>query len=185
MTQNWGDHCTYCGLALSGEFPRKCDNGHFTFCSPVTVGIALQPVRTKEGIAILAVQRNINPRKGEYALPGGFVDPAELSKPAAVRELFEETGIRQNIANAFYFSEATGGSHRETDPRVHNMYFYKMPLLEDIEVDLTFSNEETQSLKLLFLSRDRTKLQDEKGKETELCFGTHQNAAINFLIQNF
>jgi 8-oxo-dGTP diphosphatase len=42
----------------------------------------------------LFIKRRDNPYKGEWALPGGFVDELELPIEAAVRELREETGIK-------------------------------------------------------------------------------------------
>jgi ADP-ribose pyrophosphatase YjhB (NUDIX family) len=41
---------------------------------------------------VLCVKRGREPRKGFYALPGGFVDPNESAENACVRECKEETG---------------------------------------------------------------------------------------------
>ena len=38
-------------------------------------------------------ERNRDPGKGRYGLPGGFVDPGESSTEAAVRETREEIGL--------------------------------------------------------------------------------------------
>jgi ADP-ribose pyrophosphatase YjhB (NUDIX family) len=46
---------------------------------------------------ILLIQRQDT---GEWALPGGFVDPYEATKATAVRELQEETGLVLNRSNA-------------------------------------------------------------------------------------
>lgn len=43
---------------------------------------------------VLIIKRKLNPGKGLFALPGGFVKETELLKDAAIRELKEETGIR-------------------------------------------------------------------------------------------
>lgn len=42
---------------------------------------------------VLMVRRKNPPFKGEYALPGGFVDIGETVEDAAKRELLEETSI--------------------------------------------------------------------------------------------
>ena len=42
---------------------------------------------------LLVVRRAIEPRKGQLALPGGFIELGESWQAAAVRELREETAI--------------------------------------------------------------------------------------------
>jgi bifunctional NMN adenylyltransferase/nudix hydrolase len=43
---------------------------------------------------VLVIKRKINPGKGLYALPGGFLKPSETLEQSMLRELREETGIR-------------------------------------------------------------------------------------------
>jgi bifunctional NMN adenylyltransferase/nudix hydrolase len=43
---------------------------------------------------VLIIKRKMNPGKGLYALPGGFIKENELLKDAALRELREETKIK-------------------------------------------------------------------------------------------
>lgn len=46
---------------------------------------------------ILLVRRNINPSKGKWTFPGGFVDWGETVTGAALRETEEETGLRVDL----------------------------------------------------------------------------------------
>lgn len=43
---------------------------------------------------VLVVKRKVNPGKGLYALPGGFLKQSERLEDGAIRELKEETGIK-------------------------------------------------------------------------------------------
>jgi 8-oxo-dGTP diphosphatase len=58
----------------------------------VTVDVALLTVRSGR-LAVLLVQRRGHPFQGQWALPGGFVEPADDLDAAARRELEEETGV--------------------------------------------------------------------------------------------
>lgn len=42
---------------------------------------------------LLIIKRGIHPGKGQFALPGGNLDPHETLEECARRELYEETGI--------------------------------------------------------------------------------------------
>ena len=51
-------------------------------------------VITKEEPKVLLIQRGIDPYKGCWAFPGGFMNMDETTEQCAIRELEEETGLR-------------------------------------------------------------------------------------------
>jgi 8-oxo-dGTP diphosphatase len=63
-------------------------------------------------LKILLIKRNKEPFKGKFALPGGFVELQENLKEAALRELEEETGVK----NIFLEQLHTYGNVKR-DPR--------------------------------------------------------------------
>lgn len=64
--------------------------------------------------SILLIQRKHPPMQGAWALPGGFVDQGEEPSQAAVRELFEETGLRGSHPTLLMVM-----GDPERDPRKH------------------------------------------------------------------
>ena len=49
------------------------------------------------GDEVLLIRRGTPPRAGEWSLPGGRIEPGEPSQAAALRELYEETGIEAEL----------------------------------------------------------------------------------------
>lgn len=65
---------------------------------------------------ILLIQRAIDPGKGQWAFPGGFVDKDEDLMDAARRELAEETGLTGLSLHQFHTFGEIG-----RDPRGHTI----------------------------------------------------------------
>ena len=81
----------------------------------LTVDVVLFSLGQKEP-ELLLIQRGRKPFKGSWAFPGGFVDVGEPPRDAAVRELWEEAGIRDVPVEQL---RAFGDPER--DPRGHTV----------------------------------------------------------------
>ena len=49
------------------------------------------------GDQVLLIRRGAPPRRGEWSLPGGRIEPGERAVDAALRELREETGVQARL----------------------------------------------------------------------------------------
>ena len=92
--------CPYCGSRLSEKF---YENRNRLFCSHCNDPIYENPVPatclvvTDGKGRVLLVQRSVDPKKGLWCLPGGFIELGESPESAALRELYEETGLTGQI----------------------------------------------------------------------------------------
>ncbi len=79
-------------LLREGEPPRLCcvQCGFVLYLNPKAVSAAV----FSHDSGIVLVRRAIEPAKGHWALPGGFVDLGETAAAAAIRETMEETGLQ-------------------------------------------------------------------------------------------
>lgn len=80
----YGEAVTEVGTGDGGSYP----------CFAVTVDLTVLTVRGDE-LCALVVQRGVEPYRGQWALPGGFVGIDEDLAAAARRELAEETGLAE------------------------------------------------------------------------------------------
>lgn len=84
-----------------------------------------------KSLKILLIERGLEPFKGSWALPGGFVHIDETVEEAAIRELFEETNVK-----GVYMSQLSVFSQVDRDPRerVITVAFYALVKPSDHEV---------------------------------------------------
>ncbi|MBP7999641.1 MAG: NUDIX domain-containing protein [Chloroflexi bacterium] len=85
-------YCSFCGSRFVEEmsWPRTCVHcQQISYKNPLPVAVLLLPVEA----GVLAVRRAIEPRLGQLALPGGYIEVGESWQAAAARELREEAGI--------------------------------------------------------------------------------------------
>lgn len=86
-------YCPYCAAPLQraadgGQCCPACQVGFYDNPTPAVAVV----VRDRRG-RFLLVERDKDPKAGEWSLPGGFIEIDESPAEAAARELMEETGL--------------------------------------------------------------------------------------------
>jgi ADP-ribose pyrophosphatase YjhB (NUDIX family) len=89
--------CPLCGAVLKRESVPP-DHREQSVCSRCRFVFYLNPKLVAATIPdddgrVLLTRRSIDPGRGLWTFPGGFVDFGETATDAAVRETFEETGL--------------------------------------------------------------------------------------------
>ena len=81
-------------------------------------------------IKVLLIQRGIDPYKGKWALPGGFMNIDESAEECARRELEEETGLKTASVEQFYtFTDVM----RDPRERVITVAHYALVRLSEVK----------------------------------------------------
>ncbi len=94
----------------------------------VTVDVVVFGYDGAGSLKLLLIQRGGEPFKGQWALPGGFVDMEEDLETSALRELEEETGVRDLYVEQLY---TFGKPGRDPRGRVISVAHYALVNLED------------------------------------------------------
>ncbi|HHY58512.1 MAG TPA: NUDIX hydrolase [Chloroflexi bacterium] len=95
MSQHLYQFCPRCAHALEdrpfeGKLRRTCPAcGFIYFPDPKVAVVALVEANAR----VLLIRRAVNPGRGLWALPGGYMDAGELPDAALRREVLEEAGI--------------------------------------------------------------------------------------------
>lgn len=95
MTQHLYRYCPRCAHALEdrlfeGKLRRACPACNFVyFPDPKVAVVALIEASDR----VLLIRRAVEPARGQWALPGGYMDAGELPVAALRREVNEETGL--------------------------------------------------------------------------------------------
>ena len=96
----------------------------------VSVDIAIFTIRNDE-LNVLLIKRAEAPFRGEWALPGGFVQMQESLGAAAERELLEETGVSGVYLEQLY---TFGQPDRDPRERVITVAYYALIPSDQVEL---------------------------------------------------
>ena len=107
-------------MAFKYEFPRAA----------LTVDCVVFGLDETE-LKVMLIQRNLPPFRGNWALPGGFVQVDESLEDAARRELREETGLKNVFLEQLYTFGDLGRDPRE---RVVTVAWYALVRLSNHRV---------------------------------------------------
>jgi 8-oxo-dGTP diphosphatase len=156
-------HCSYCGTPYPEglSWPRTCTGcSEITWRNPLPVAVVLLPVRTGAGRSgLVVVRRDIEPARGQLALPGGFIEVGETWQEAAVRELREETRLAAEAGEVSL-------SHVVSTPGTINI-FGLLPARDAGALPPSAPTEEATEWLVLMQLR-------------ELAFPTHTDAAASY-----
>lgn len=98
----------------------------------LTVDCVIFGLDESHELKVLLIQRAHPPFKGQWALPGGFVDMDEGLEAAALRELEEETGVKNVFIEQLY---TFGEPGRDPRGRVVSVAYYALVNLEEHPVE--------------------------------------------------
>ena len=136
---NPNGYCPQCGAAhTDADHPRTCPGcGAVTYANPTPVAVALIPV----GPGLLCVRRGTAPHIGKLALPAGFHVMGEDFRQGAVREVWEETGIRFHPEDARVVAPEHGdGPDWDplfSTPNGNLLYFVELPAIMPRDIRLS------------------------------------------------
>jgi len=82
------------------------------------------------GVSVLLVKRKYDPYKGDWAIPGGFVQDTETLEDAVERELLEETGVNINYLEQLY---TFGEPNRDPRKRIISVAYFGLVKSSEFE----------------------------------------------------
>ncbi|MCX7257469.1 MAG: NUDIX hydrolase [Polaromonas sp.] len=103
------NYCRVCGTTVVYRLPDDGDTKERAVCSacslvhyenPLNV-VGTVPVWGDDGAQVLLCKRNIEPCRGKWTLPAGFMELGETTAQGAARETDEEAGAQFEIQGLF------------------------------------------------------------------------------------
>ncbi len=106
-----------------------CEDCGFTYYHNIAAAVAI--VFTFEDKVLFTV-RNVDPDKGKWDLPGGFIDPNETAEAAACREIKEELGLVISNSDLKYITTSPNHYLYKNVPYRTMDIFYECALPSDV-----------------------------------------------------
>ena len=105
-------YCPYCGSLLvkrmlEGRSRLFCESCDEVFYQNPLPSVAILAVNDHG--KLLLVRRSVEPGRGDWCLPGGFIEVGERAEEAVLRELEEETGLSGEITGLVDVCTQLGG----------------------------------------------------------------------------
>jgi ADP-ribose pyrophosphatase YjhB (NUDIX family) len=103
------NYCRVCGTTVVYRLPDDGDTKERAVCTachtvhyenPLNV-VGTVPVWGEDGAQVLLCKRNIQPCRGKWTLPAGFMELGETTAQGAARETDEEAGAQFEIQGLF------------------------------------------------------------------------------------
>ncbi|HEY9879542.1 MAG TPA: NUDIX domain-containing protein [Leptolyngbyaceae cyanobacterium] len=107
----------------------------------LTVDCVVFGLEGPAGLKVLLIQRQLSPFQHQWALPGGFVHLYESLEEAALRELAEETGIRDVFLEQLY---TFGQVSRDPRDRIVSVAYYALVNLQNYRVQAATDAQDAQ-----------------------------------------
>ena len=114
---------------------------------PITPIVAVDAVIKYQENSIVLIRRKNPPFRGEFALPGGFVDVGESVEDACIREAYEETNINVKLIKLIGVF-----SNPKRDPRSHtiSVAFLCEPISKN---EKPLAKDDAQALEIVPISK--------------------------------
>lgn len=163
------NYCGTCGDELvtandgQSERPHCPECRRFYYRNPVPAACCFVPRNNDE---LLFVQRAVEPCKGEWTLPGGFIELGETAEEAVLRELREETNLHAQAVHLIGVS-----THQNPDWGAVIVLGY---LVQDWSGEETM-RPDTDAMALRFFRRN---------ERPEMPFVVHQQLLAQYDLQN-
>lgn len=109
-------YCPRCGREMTdrlayGRLRRVCSDSECRFVQFIDPKVGAAVLALSDDNRVLLVRRSVDPARGTWCLPGGFMEIGETPQDTAMRECQEESGFTVEIAgliDVYYYENYRG-----------------------------------------------------------------------------